>query len=453
MLGVVIKQPRDKGKYQVNKILLEILIIGLLILSNGILAMAEMAIVSARKYRLQQRANMGDNPAKLALQLANSPTRFLSTVQVGITLVGILAGAFAGATLAEQLSASLAHIPVVAAYREAIAVGVVVLLITYLSLIFGELLPKRLALSRPEQIASRIAKPMHLLSIVAAPVIRILSFSTDFVYRLFRIPATAEEPISEAEVNLLMRHGTQVGIFEPQEQQIVARVFHLDDLRADAIMTPRHEVIWIDLNDPAERVCNLIQAHQHSQYPVAIEDLDQVQGVVKVKDLLAQLLCGQDMDIQEVVKPVPFVPENMSALQVLEQFKHYRSHIALVIDEFGGVQGLLTVNDLLETMVGDIPLDEQENESAVQREDGSWLVDGNFTTVEFKELFNIDVLPEEELRLFQTLGGFIMTMLQRVPKSGDQLEWSGFRMEVMDMDRRRVDKVLVYPPNVHAISK
>jgi putative hemolysin len=426
--------------------LLEILLIVLLIIANGVFAMSEIAVVSARKVRLQQRAEAGDARARVALELANAPERFLSTVQIGITLIGILAGAFGGATIAETLAAEIGRVPMLAPYSEAISLSIVVLMITYLSLVIGELAPKQLALNNAEGIASAIARPMLALSRVASPLVRLLGVSTRFVLRVLRVRASSEPPVTEEEINIMIEQGTSMGVFERTEQEMVKRVFRLADQRVITYMTPRTEIIWLDLDDSPEDIRHKVTIGGHSRFPVAHGSLDQVVGLVYAKDLLAQSLAGQSIDLQSVLRPALFVPESVPAMAMLERFKQAHVHSALVLDEYGGLQGMTTINDILEAIVGDIPLmDELFRPEVVRREDGSWLIDGLLSIDEFKEVVQIDELPHEEEGGYRTVGGLVMATLGRVPVTGDHFDWKGLRLEVVDMDGHRVDKVLVAP--------
>lgn len=425
---------------------LEILIILLLIIANGIFAMAEIAVISSRKVRLQQRANEGDAKARAALELANAPNQFLSTIQIGITLVGVLAGAFGGATIAQELAAELDRVPLLAPYSRAIGVGVVVLCVTYLSLVIGELAPKRLALNSPERIAAAIAKPMQTLSTVAFPLVRLLSVSTETVLHVLRVRQTSEPPVTEEEITALLEEGIQAGVFEKPERDMVEHVFHLVDREVSTLMTPRPEIVWFDVGDSPEEIRQKVAGAVHSRFPVAQGNLDNVLGVVYTKELLARNLADKPVDLRASLRQPLFVPENTRALNLLESFKRFGTHIALVINEYGGVEGLATVNDILEAIVGDIPSVYKPSESqAVQRGDGSWLLDGMLPVEEFKECLNINELPGEKKRSYQTVGGFIMTYLGRIPSAGDHFEWQGVRFEVVDMDRHRIDKVLVVP--------
>jgi putative hemolysin len=424
----------------------EVLLIILLILANGIFAMSEMAVVSARKTRLQQLANLGDEKAKAALELANAPDRFLSTVQIGITLVGILAGAFGGATIAEQIAAYISVVPALAPYGEAIGLGIVVLSITYLSLIFGELIPKRLALNNPERIASIAASPMNLLSKLASPFVALLSFSSNLIFKIFGIKPSSELPVTEEEIRVLIEQGTQAGVFEETEQDLVESVFRFADRRVSALMTPRLDIVWIDVNaSPAEIQRKMKESH-YSRFPVCEGKVDNVIGVVKAKDYLAESVTGEAVSLQSVLKQPLFVPETTTALKALDLFKNSHIHMALIVDEYGAVEGLVTTNDVLEAIVGDIAVPESQIELyAIQREDGSWLLDGALPIDELKEILSIRNLPAEGKAGYQTLAGFILAHLGRIPAVADYFEWNNLRFEVMDMDGRRIDKVLVAP--------
>ena len=424
----------------------QITIVLLLIIANGLFAMSEMAIVSARKARLRQRAEEGDHKARAALELAETPNRFLSTAQIGITLIGILAGAFGGATLAKELGAYLGRIPPLKPYGEAIGLVIVVLATTYLSLVIGELVPKRLALNNPERIAAAIAAPMRALSVIAHPAVRLLSLSTELVLRILGIRPSAEPPITEEEIKLLLEQGTEAGVFQEVEQDMVESVLLLDERRAAGLMTPRPEIVWLDVEDSLEEVRRKMIASPYSRFPVCQGSLDNVLGEVEARDLLARSLCGEAFDLKSLLQKPLYVPETMPALKVLEAFKQSGTQMALVIDEYGSIQGLVTLKDILEAIVGDIPSAEELAEpQVVQREDGSWLLDGMLPVEELKEILGIGELPGEEQGLYQTTAGFVMTQLGRIPAAAEHFEWGGLRFEVMDMDGNRVDKVLVAP--------
>ncbi len=426
--------------------IVEILVIFLLILINGLLSMAEIAIVSARQNRLEQRADQGDESARTALKLARDPSNFLSTVQIGITLVGVLTSVFGGASIAGHLAGYLNQIPSLAPYSQAISLGFIVLLITYFTLVLGELAPKRLALNRPEEIARRVAVPMQRLSHLMAPLVRFLGVSTDLILRLVGSRPSEEPLVTDDDVKAMLEVGAKTGVFEEAEEDMIAGVFRLSDLRVGRLMTPRSEIAWIDLEDALEINQQKISARLYARFPVARGSLDDWIGIVQAKDLLAQLLNHQPLDLMANLAAPLVVPESMLALKVLERFKETGIHIALVVDEFGVLQGLVTIFDILEAIVGDIPtVGEPDENMIVQREDGSWLVDGKLSTEEFKELFGLDSLPEEELGYYQTVAGFIITHLGRIPKASDHFDWQELHFEVLDMDGFRVDKILVVP--------
>lgn len=426
---------------------IEALFILLLVLANGLFAMSEAALISARSARLQEMAEDGSSRARAALDLLEDPNLFLSTVQIGITLVGVLAGAFGGATIAVPLAGIIGEVPALAPYARVVSVGVVVVIIAYLSLILGELVPKRLALGNPERIASTVARPMRLLSRLAAPVIGFLGFSTDAVLRILRVLPGEEPPVTEAEISILIEQGTRAGVFEETERDIVERVFQLGDLRVTALMTPRPEVAWLDLESPPEENRRRMRESTYSRFPVCRGRLDEVVGVVRAKDLLIQHLDEAGLDLTKDLQDPLFVPESMYAFRVLEAFRRTGQHIALVIDEHGELEGVITLNDVLEALVGVLPsLDEPAGDSeAVRREDGSWLLDGAMPVNRFKEILGVKELPGEHTAGYQTLAGFIMTRLGRLPAVADRFEWEGITFEVADMDGYRVDKVLVTP--------
>ncbi len=425
---------------------IEILLVILLTVINGVFAMAELAVVSARKVRLEQRARAGDANARAALELANAPNRFLSTVQIGITLVGILAGAFGGATIATKLAALVRAVPFLAPYSDMIGLGIVVLSITFLSLVIGEIVPKRIALHNPERIAARVAVPMRMLATIAAPVIRLLSYATEIVLKPLGIKDTDQSPMTEEEINLLIRQGTQAGMFDAAEQNIIEQVFRLGDRRVSALMTPRPEIVWVDLEDSLEENQRKITSSHHSYFVVCRGGLANPVGVVHVKDLLAVSLACQRIDWGALSRPPLFVPESARALRVLEMFKESGTHIALAIDEYGDIQGLVALNDILNVLVGPVPLaGAPALPSAVQRADGSWLLDGILPLDEAKTALKLDKLPGEEQVRFQTIGGFVLNRLGRIPVPGDYFDWRGRRFEVVDMDDKRIDKILIVP--------
>jgi len=422
------------------------ILILVLILLNGVFSMSEAAVVSSRKARLQMLAEGGHRGATTALELANEPNRFLSTIQIGITLIGILTGAYGGTTIARAIAVAASSVAALAPYSEAIGLGSVVLLTTYLSLVIGELVPKRLALNAPERVAATIARPMHYLSLLAGPLVKVLSFSTDMVLRVLRVHAYVQPTVSEEEITTMIAEGTEKGVFEENEQDMVKRVFRLNDMRVSMLMTPRIDIVWLDIADKAEQIREKLEASGYSRYPVCDGTPDKVLGVMRAKDLLLTLLAGQPVDLEGAVRDPLFVPESMLVIQVLEEFKKTGAHMAFVIDEYGGLNGLFTINNILSAIVGDIPLAGKPSEPlAVQRENGSWLVDGMMSIIEFKDLFKVGAMPEEEAGAYQTLAGFVMMSLGKVPSAADHFEWNEMRFEVVDMDGNKVDKVLVLP--------
>jgi len=429
---------------------IELVIVVLLVIANGVFAMSETAFVSARKVRLQQWASEGNDRAATALELVNSPNRLLSTVQLGITLIGILAGAFGGASIAEAVAVYLRAIPWLAPYSAAIALALVVLCITYLSLVIGELVPKRIALNNPERIATFVVDPMRVLSNIASPFIHLLSLSTETILRLIGMRPSTEPPITEEEINVLIEEGTHIGTFEAAEQDMVERIFRLADRRVSVLMTPRPDIDWLDANDTPQEISRVIRESSFSRFPVCDGSLDNVLGMVHVKDLFQQCIAGQLLDLKAVLQEPVYVPENTSTLKVLEIFKQTGTQAALVVQEYGDIEGLITLNDILEAIVGDISSrDDFEHPQAVEREDGSWLLDGMLPVDELKDILHIRDLPEEARGAYNTLAGFVLLNLGHIPKAGEHFEWGRFRFEVVDMDGRRVDKVLVQPKPVH----
>ena len=436
---------RPRGSIVELAIATEVLVILLLILANAVFAMSEMAVVAARKVRLQQRADDGDERAAAALQLANHPAQFLSTVQVGITLVGILAGAYGGATIAAKLAVSIAAaVPQLARYAEGLALGSVVAVIAFLSLVIGELVPKNIALTRPETIASWVARPMMWLSRVGGPFVALLTGTTNLILRIFGVKGQAEQHLTEEEIKAVISQGAESGVLEAEEESIVQRALQLGDQRVSAIMTPRPDIEWIDADASAEELRAFLASHNHTQFVVCQSGLDNVLGIVRSADLLPMAMRGDAIELRTVTQDALFVPDSMPAVQLLESFRSSHKHMALVMDEFGAVEGMVTVTDMLEALVGHLPANAKDAASVfVARADGSWLVEGSASMEEVMTRFALDPLPPEEAGAYHTLGGFVMARLGRVPAAADHFEWGGMRFEVMDMDGRRIDKVLI----------
>jgi len=429
-----------------SQVVTEILIVFLLILANGLFSLAEMALVSSRRTRLLTRAEDGDVRAVTALALLDKPNRLLSTVQIFITTIGIFSGALGGQAAVDQLTLLLLKVPWLAESAEGVSIAIVVLTITFFSLVLGELIPKRIALQNPERLAMSLAGLMRFFSILAAPIVHLLSYSTDFGLRLFHIKQQKEEPENEEEIMVLLEQGMQDGEFEAAEQDMVEGIFRMSDRSVDVIMTPRTELEWLDLDEPLDKNLALIANSNHTRFPVAQGNLDNIAGVLQGKDLLSAQLRGQEVDLRLLLQPPLLVPESMPALKVLELFKTSGTHIALVIDEYGGLLGMVTLFDILKSIVGVLPQNAGDLQpQAFQRDDGSWLMDGLMPVDEFKDLLDLDDLPNEDRIGFQTLGGFVMNQLGEVPTTGQMFTWDQYKFEIMDMDGRRVDKILISP--------
>jgi putative hemolysin len=413
-----------------------ILVILLLIFVNGLLSLSEAAMLSLRKARLQQRVNEGDKRARLALKLTENPNLFLSTIQIGITVIDVLVGAISGATVAQVLAGLFAGIPSLARFSDSIGLIIVVATVSYLSIVLGELVPKRLALQSAERVASGIAGPMYLISKLFTPFVWLLSKSTDLILHLFGVKHADDIPVTEEELLVQLDQGTQAGVFEEAEQDMVEGVFSLSDQRVNALMTPRNEIVWLDVNDSVAEIRQIVQDSPFSRFPVAEDSLDNIIGVIKAKELLLTDL-KKGSDLRPIVRPPIHIPETAFGSRALEMFRESKRELLLVLDEFGVVQGLITLADILEEIVGPF----EGGPQATQRQDGSWLLDGMLANDEFKEIFNLRHLPDEEE--YETLGGFVLLKLGRIPQPADEFEWGGLRFEIMDMDGNRVDKVMV----------
>ena len=426
-------------------IYLEILTILFLIILNGIFALSEIAIITSRKIKLQKMSQEGNKNADIAIELSESPNQFLSTIQIGITLIGILAGAFGGATIAQVISANLAKVTFLEPYSEALGFLVVVLIITYLSLVVGELVPKRIAMNNPEAMAVKIARPMKYLSKITLPLVTLLSISMEFLRKLLRIKEPEDEKDSEEEIKLLMEEGTQTGEFEKAEEDIIKRVFMLDDRRATSLMTPRTGIIWLDINESAENIKSRMTESKRAMFPVGKNSLDHFLGVIQLKDLF-EVEIEDGNTLKKYLKDPIIVPESSDVLDILQMFKESQDnvHMAMVVDEYGNIEGLITLNDILEALVGEIPaIDEPDEPRAVLRSDGSWLIDGAISIDEFKDVLDIKSLPDEESGVYQTLAGFILNYLGRIPETGESFQSENLSFEVVDMDGHHIDKVLV----------
>ncbi len=426
---------------------LELLILGLLVLANGLVAMAETAVVSAKKTKLRKLAARGDAGAGKALALAQHPARFLALVEFWLTLSGMLAGVLAGARLATELSVWLAATwPALAPYANALALLGVTVGLTSFMLVFGEFVPKRVGLAHPESVAALLAGAMGALAWLAAPLLRFFEFCTEALVNLIGLKArTAADSVNEDEVRALVEQGLHAGVFQRAEKEMVDGVLALDQLSITRVMTPRPKIVFLNLDDPEEANWRKIVTSGHSYFPVYQTQRDTIVGMVAVKALWAHSAIGLPTTLKNLLLPPLFVPETFSASQLLEQFKKTGKHIAVVKDEFGGVQGLVTLIDVLEAIVGDLPSPgDRAQPEAKQREDGSWLLDATLPTGELKTLLGLEVpLPHEGHADYQTVGGLMVTQLGRIPTAGEYFDWAGWRFEVVDMDKRRVDKVLI----------
>ena len=412
-----------------------------LILLNGVFSMSEIALVSARKARLETQANKGDKKAKEALELSNHPDRFLSTVQIGITLIGILTGIFSGESLKDDFVSFLNQWPALQPYSGGLATTLIVIIITYFSLILGELVPKRIGLSRPEAIAKAMAKPMNLVSIITYPFIWLLTKSSQLLVKLFNIRSD-ENQVTEEEIKAIISEGTEHGAIEEAEQEIIERVFHLGDRNITSLMTHRSDIIWFDVNDNEINIREKIMENPHSIYPICEGDLDEIKGVISLKDIY---ISDDKIAFKELMQPALFVPDNNTAYQVMEKFKESKIHTCFIVDEYGSVRGMITLNDIMEAIVGEIPQTDVADYEIVQREDGSFLVDAQIPFYDFLSYFEKTEWVSEGDYQFDTLAGCILHELERIPQTGDKLDWKGFSIEIIDMDGHRIDKVLVAP--------
>jgi putative hemolysin len=417
----------------------EILIVLGLILLNGFFSMAEIALVSARKARLEAQGNRGDIRAKAALRLAHNPDDFLSTVQIGITLIGILTGIYSGEKIVDDLATTLAGYPSLAPYAKGTATAVVVVLLTFLSLILGELVPKRLGLSAPEAIAKWVAAPMRIVTIVTWPFVWLLNRTTALILRILKI-RTASNQVTEEEIKAIISEGTEHGAIEEEEQEIIERVFHLGDRNITSLMTHRSDIIWFDVDDSEETIKNKIVREPHSVYPICEGGIDNIKGIISIKDMY---VIPDDKPFRECMRPALFVPENNSPYQLLERFKQTQIHTCFVVDEYGSLLGLITLNDILEAIVGELPQHDLQDYQVTPREDGTFLVDAQIPFYDFLSRFQRTEWMNEGDQDFDTLAGFILHELERIPVTGDKLVWKEFGIEIIDMDGHRIDKVLV----------
>ena len=420
----------------------EVLILLGLILLNGLFAMSEIALVTARKARLQKLVDGGDSAAAAALALGEDPNRFLSTIQIGITSIGILNGIVGEAALAAPFADWMESLGASQPWSDYAATGLVVVVVTYVSIVVGELVPKRLGQFSPEGIARIVARPMALLSVATRPFVRLLSVSTELLLKILGAKTASGPSVTEEEIHAMLAEGSQSGVIEHSEHAMVRNVFRLDDRQISSLMVPRPDIVSLDVADPLEENLAKVAGTVHSRFPVCRDGLDEVLGFIHTKQLLARSLTGQPFDLTEGLQPALFVPETLSGMELLENFRTSNAHIALVIDEYGEIQGLITLQDLLEAITGEFGAPDDENSWAVQREDGSWLLDGLIPIPELKDRLGLRAVPEEERARYQALSGMLMLMLGRMPQVGDIVVWENWRFEIVDMDGKRIDRVL-----------
>nr|WP_310594268.1 hemolysin family protein [Flavobacterium sp.] len=419
---------------------MELLIILFLILLNGVFSMSEIALISSRKSRLETAAKKGNKSAKTALDLANSPNKFLSTVQIGITLIGILTGIYSGDKITEDVEYFVSGFEAIAPYAHSVAVGIVVVILTFFSLVLGELLPKRIGLNHPEAIAKAMAMPMKVISIITAPFIWLLTTSTEFLLKILQIKPTADGKVTEEEIKAIIKEGTEVGEVQEIEQDIVERVFHIGDRKVNSLMTHRSSMVYLSMDDTLEEIKSKVLDELHSVYPVCEENLDEVVGVVFLKDLFANFEKG-NFDLRSIAREPSYFIEHTSAYKALENFKKTKVHYAFITDEYGVFQGIITLNDILEALVGDAADFDDDEYKLIAHEDGSWLVDGQYSLHDFLTYFDMDELTTDYE--VTTVSGFIITELGAIPKEGDKLIWNKLEFEAQKMDGVKIDKILI----------
>ncbi|MEI2738430.1 MAG: hemolysin family protein [Chitinophagaceae bacterium] len=419
---------------------MEIIILVALIFVNSLFVISEIALVSARKSRLESQAERGDERARRALELSNNPEKFLSAAQIGITLIAILTGVYSGERFARYLQPSIEKINFLREYADTIATTIIVILVTFLSIIFGELIPKRIGLLRAERIAKAVAGPMNVFAKFTHPFVWLLNKTSNLFFRIFNIKRSKDDAVTEEEIKTLIGEGTEAGTIDEAEQEIIERVFHLGDRNITSLMTHRSDIIWFNLDDNEDKIKEKILQEPHSAYPICDETIDNIKGVVSIKDLYVS---PDSILFKDIMQPALFIPENNSPYQVLEKFKESKIHSAFIVDEYGSILGLLTLNDILEAIVGDMPQPDVEDYEIRKRDDGTYLVDGQIPFYDFLTRFEKTEWMNEGEHDFDTLAGFILHELERIPKAGDKLSWKGFKIEVLDMDGHRIDKVMV----------
>ncbi|HET9745384.1 MAG TPA: hemolysin family protein [Chitinophagaceae bacterium] len=419
---------------------MEIFILVLLIFVNALFVVSEIALVSVRKGRLEALAERGDQKAKRALDLSNNPEIFLSAVQIGITLIAILTGVYSGERFGVYLVPLLTNLGIPESYALNVAIGIVVVIVTFLSIIFGELIPKRIGLIRAEKISKAVAGPILFFARIIHPFVWLLNKVSNLFFLIFNIKKSKDDAVTEEEIKTMISEGTEAGTIEEEEREIIERVFHLGDRNITSLMTHRSDIIWFDLEDNEEKIKEKIITEPHSVYPICDNEIDNIKGVVSIKDLY---VIDDRTKFKSVMRPAMFVPENNSAYQVLEKFKQSKQHSCFIVDEYGTLQGMITLNDILEAIVGDIPQPDMSDYAVLEREDGSFLVDAQIPFYDFLTRFDKASWLHEGEHEFDTLAGFILHELERIPHTGDKFDWKGFHFEIIDMDGHRIDKVLV----------
>jgi putative hemolysin len=430
---------------------MEIALLFGLILLNGVFAMSEIALVTAKRARLQRMVDQGDPAAAYALELGQDPTKFLSTIQIGITSIGILNGIVGESVLAAPLALWLQTLGLEKQLSETGATILVVVVITYFSIVLGELIPKRVGQLNPEPIARLVARPMLWLAILTKPFVRLLTVSTNVMLRLFGVRHNNQSAVTQEDIHAMLAEGSDAGVIEHHEHKMVRNVFRLDDRQISSLMIPRADIEFLDLQDPLESNLRKLETAQHSRFPVCRGGLDNVIGIASARQILAQTLRGEQADLQHEIQAAVFVPETLTGMELLENFRSTDTHLAIVIDEYGEVQGLVTLQDVLEAITGEFKPSRAEDAWAIQRDDGSWLLDGLIPLQELRDRLAVGPLPEEERGRYNTLSGMIMLLLGRVPRTGDKLDWDGWRYEIVDMDGKRIDKVLASPVNPDSV--
>ncbi len=418
----------------------EIIILTLLIIVNGLFVMSEIALVSARKARLESMANKGDDKAKVALVLAENPEKFLSTAQIFITLIAILTGVYSGEKFGHYLEPFFEKFELLKPYAATISTVIIVIIVTFLSIIFGELIPKRLGMLQAEKIARHVAAPMNFLSIVTYPIVWVLSKISYFIFKLFNVKTSKDNSVTEEEIKAMITEGSEHGAIEEDEKDIIERVFHLGDRNITSLMTHRTDIAWFDANDTVQQVKDTMDRVIYSSYPVCDETVDNITGTINVKDLLK---AAPDKLLKDLAKPAMFVPENNTAYQLLQKFKETKIHSCFIVNEYGTLEGMITLNDILEAIVGDVPQTGQDEYEIIERADGTYLVDAQIPFYDFLTRFEKTDWMNEAEHDFDTLAGFVLHELEHIPKTGESFDWRGFYFEIIDMDGQRIDKLLL----------